>query len=280
MKALKITYAGIFTLLIILSCREYVENDFPEYPEMLVVNSILIADSPIKVHVSKSHNMDTSKLQYIDDASIEIFENGELVDQLSYDSNGVYSSDWIVKAGDVYKCLVQVPGYSTIQCIDTVPEHSEFIDIQHIAFAGKSGDGSSYSSISFSFPVDREHTSFYEAKLYVQGGGGNQLTKLIDPLILSTGLPKPVFTDELVQEDSYTMTLYYHNSALRPVLLELRTLSKGYYNYLVSTYLYQQGRYPGFTGGVVPTSQLYSNIEGGLGIYASYSSISSDTIIP
>ncbi|MBK9388775.1 MAG: DUF4249 family protein [Bacteroidetes bacterium] len=67
---------------------------------------------------------------------------------------------------------------------------------------------------------------------------------------------------------------------LYPVILELRSVSQNYYRFVKQKYLYELGRYPEFMAASTTAFPLYSNINGGYGIFAGYSLVKSDTIYP
>ncbi len=61
-------------------------------------------------------------------------------------------------------------------------------------------------------------------------------------------------------------------------VLELRTISVEYYQYMQSLKLYEDGRFPAFDIGSTAPYNLYSNVENGYGIFAAYASTFSDTL--
>jgi hypothetical protein len=64
------------------------------------------------------------------------------------------------------------------------------------------------------------------------------------------------------------------------MVIELRTVSKEYYQFTRQKYLYETGRFPQFGIGANIAFPLYSNVKDGFGIVAGYSSFVSDTIYP
>ncbi|MBP5590217.1 MAG: DUF4249 family protein, partial [Bacteroidales bacterium] len=79
-------------------------------------------------------------------------------------------------------------------------------------------------------------------------------------------------SDINIKGDSYEMTLNFYGSDYTDISMELRSLSKDLYKYLRSSYLYEMSRYPYDFLSVEPGYNLYSNIDGGYGIFAGYSS--------
>jgi len=56
------------------------------------------------------------------------------------------------------------------------------------------------------------------------------------------------------------------------VIVELRHVSNAYYRFKKSFYFYKDARYADFVNGLPIAYPLYSNVENGYGILASYSS--------
>jgi hypothetical protein len=101
-----------------------------------------------------------------------------------------------------------------------------------------------------------------------------------------------IFSNRLISDNQYTMKVNYTTGShsqidngpwitnLDPFVIELRSVSKEYYQYNRQKYLYETGRFPEFGIGANIAFPLFSNVEGGYGIVASYSSFVSDTIYP
>jgi len=185
---------------------------------------------------------------------------------------------------------VEIPGFAMVGCTDSIPLPTTYTEIRHVDIAGKDEEGASYSAIVFTFNDNQEQINYYEAKI-IMGRAYSYLIYISDPALLNEGLPIAVFSDELIQNGTYTMTINYYNSnypdepsggfsKMLPMVLELRSISYDYYRYVKDLYLYETGRYPAIVGGVVTPFQLHSNVKNGLGIFAGYSRVVSDTIFP
>jgi len=224
-----------FIVLALMSCRELVQDEFPDFTPVPTVNSILIADSTIKIHVSLAAKLDSIPLKNVDQAEVQLFVDGTFKETLAPRGNGMYTSSCRVEPGKSYQCKVNIAGYDTVTCTDSLPLPASLLQIEHIRLA--------------------------------------------------------LFSNEQIEGDSYTMVINYTTghygcqndiceTQLFPFVLELRSISYNYYQYLKQLYLYNTGRYPDFTGGVVSTFPLHSNVQNGYGIFAGYSSVVSDLINP
>lgn len=286
----KILYS-IFILVNILSCRKLVEEEFSSFSSAPVVNSTIVADSIPSIHLSTAEMLGDEQLPVISDVSIFLFEDGNLFDTLDYYTNGFYRGHAELKQGKTYTAEIELPGINkTLVCADSIPIAEPILEYEHISIAGNDQEGSNYSAIKVSFPNDISRISYHELVIFMRDYKVDPIF-IHDPVLLDEGLPIAVFSNESIQEDTYTMTINYYNEyvqnpqnqdniTLQPIIIEFRTISYDYYQYLKSYYLYYQGRYPNIVGGVVTVYPLHTNIDEGYGIFAGYSSVSTDTIYP
>jgi len=285
----------LVSLFIFTSCRKLVQDEFPNFEPVPCINSILVAGKPIKVHISLATKLDKTQLEIIDNAQVQLYIDGQFAEILNYEGEGIYVSTTISEPLINYNCQVSIPDFETIECNASIPEAQPILDIVHINNAGVDEEGLTYPAVQFSFPNNPDETTYYEAKIifpdddyYSEG----QIIYISDPVLLNEGLPMAVFSNELIETDTYTMTINYysgHSSStidgvlhtmLDPFILELRTVSYDYYTYVKQQYLYETGRYPDIVGGVITPFPLHSNIEDAYGIFAGYSVVKSDTIFP
>lgn len=285
-----------FLTLLLCGCRQLVQDDFPDFPHRLVINSILKVDEPVQLHISLTGSIDTSRLALVENATVDLYVNESHAERMSYEGDGRYVSTHMVLPGTEYRCEINIPGYETVSCSQFIPETTSFFDVIHINEAGKDEEGYAYPAITFSFRNDPATIRYYEVIIRLQEDGSERLGQIdhtTDPVLLKEGLPVTVFSSEGIEDSIYTLTLNYDTRSyglrsrngplymkLFPLILEFRSVSFDYYQYIRQRYLYETGRYPDFTAGVVPAASLYSNIENGYGIFAGYSLVETDTIYP
>ncbi len=124
---------ALLTILVtIISCRELVSDEFSDFETKPVVNSLLIADSTLKVHLSYTGDIDSNKLEFVTNAEIELFVNDDYVEKLDYCNNGTYCSSFAITPGNTYQCRIDIPGYETIFCADSVPVPTGITGYKHI----------------------------------------------------------------------------------------------------------------------------------------------------
>lgn len=285
----------LFTLLLLSSCRKLVQSDFPDFKQVPTVNSFLKADSLLKVHISLASKLDTNELKGLDNAQVQLYVNDMFKELLISTGNGVFTSTTYVEPLRKYECKVDIPGYETVSCINSIPKPSHLRDIIHVSVAGKDQEGMTYPAVKFTFSNNPAEKLYYEARIRLIKYGSEQIPdmyNIVDPVLLNEGLPLSVFSNELISDTVYTMTINYITGSagssnggpitttLYPFILEVRSVSYDYYQFARQKYLYDTGRFPEFGLSSNQAFQLYSNVQNGYGIFAGYSSVISDTITP
>lgn len=281
--------------IFLLSCRDLVQDEFDEFKPVPVVNSILVADSAMKIHVSLAGTLDSNRLVLVENAEISLYVDGVFREKPQYSGEGIYLSSFPVEKSKSYYCEVSVPGYATVSCADSIPGGISVTGIRHIDKAGKNEEGWTYPAIEFTFTNNPGEIRFYEVVIKLVSSHwlrNADLEKITDPVLLDEGLPIALFSNESIEGSTYTMRLNYFTGSggsvgggpfettLFPVILEVRSVSRNYYLFTRQKFLYEKGRYPEFN--IIPAAAypLFSNITGGYGIFAGYCSMQSDTIFP
>lgn len=281
--------------LVLGSCRELVQDQFSDFQPVPTVNSILVAGDLLKVHVSLAGKLDSNRLAVADNAAVLLYVNEEYKETLTYTDEGIYSSTIVVQPLKTYRCDVSIPGYQTVSCSEALPKPSIISNIVHINKAGKDEEGMTYPAITFTFNNNPAEKLYFEVIIRLIQSGHELaagLETIVDPVILNEGLQIALFSNDLIRDSIYTATINYTTGSygsingepihtdLFPLILELRSVSYNYYQYVRQLYLYEEGRYPEFLAVSIPASSLYTNIKGGFGIFAGYSFVQSVKIDP
>ena len=289
--------------LLTSSCQTLVTDDFPDFEKAPTVNSILVAGKPLSVHFSLTGGLDSMPLPTVSNAVVDLYIDGEFAEKLENTGEGTYSSSTLVEAGKEYKCNVIIPGYDTVVYSQTLPEASRILNVEHINIAGRNEEGVSYPAIKVTFKNSLSELTYFEVvikcfSIYRPWGSdivqveevSTWLQSIVDPVLLNEGLPIALFSNEMIEDSIYTMTINYETggaesingswyASLYPFIVELRSVTYDYYRYQKQYYLYAEGKDADFmeTATAMP---LYSNIENGYGIFAGYSVFATDTITP
>ncbi len=116
----------IFLLILsisVISCMEVLEIELEPEDKKLVMNSLISPDSLIKVNLSKSINSldGDAFIKFIDDAEVKLYENGQFIENLNYDSCGYYVSSQKPDLNKEYKVIATHENYPEIEAQTIIP---------------------------------------------------------------------------------------------------------------------------------------------------------------
>jgi len=114
----------IFSISIILfSCSEPIDLVVNEKDKKIVLNSIIVSDSIIRVHLSKSLGIlePDSSTSYIEGAQIELYENDIFMENLVYDTSGYYISTIFPELNNTYKLIANYDNLQEIEAQTSIP---------------------------------------------------------------------------------------------------------------------------------------------------------------
>lgn len=290
-----IVFLICFSIVFLSSCREVVQDQFPEIIQTPVVNSILKADSTLVINLSYSASLNFGKIEYIKNATIRFFVDDNFEETVSNSEDGMYISNITVESGKKYNCEIDIPGYEMITCEARIPQPAKIIDITHKNLAYTDPEGTIFPAVVLTFENNINKSEYFEVVIKTlqtnwEGEQRNAYAWLVgidDPLIINEGLPIAVFSNELITDSIYTMSLNYstggsswNTADTHPYIVELHSINYDYYKYLKQLYLFKQAVNSDNLTGSTPPVQIYSNVENGYGIFAGYSNYISDTIFP
>ncbi|MDD3567547.1 MAG: DUF4249 family protein [Bacteroidales bacterium] len=279
------------------SCYKKLDWNPPEFEKKPVVNGIIKSGSLVSIMVSTAVKFTAKPTPAVDNAEVLLYVNNEYAETLEYIGDGLYQSQLIAQEGREYRCEVTIPGYPTATCSTRIPKHQNIVKFEHINMAGVDEEGLTYPAVKVTFDNLPDTPVYYEVVIRLFEGedykGIADPFYIVDPVLLNEGLPMTVFSNELIEGSTYTMTINYttgsasnHNNAgwvtnLFPVQVELRTICHSYYKFIKQQYLYELATSePLLSVGVTGTYNLYSNVQHGYGILTGYSSVKSEIIDP
>ncbi len=275
------------------SCIKVVDIDVDEIPTLLVVNCLFTENQPFRVNVSRLASYPDLGDRNIEDATVTLFENDNLMGELIYTGEGIYTNPSLVPVrGNIYSINVEASGYPIATASDSLPWKVNIDDCNYKLEAGKDYEGDNYDEISVLFS-DNTESSYYSIQVYneyekeVYDEKWDILKKEVvwspidlftsDPVIVAEGVAKSdysdyfVFNDVLFANGKYRLSIKFYsqfNSGKKfKVVLESGT--ENYFQYrkrLIKhdSYSYQDPFKP---YSPVP---LFSNLENGLGIFAGF----------
>lgn len=269
-------YLVLLSLLMVLAaCEEMVSDvDVPETQPKLVVNSFITPDSPytsICVYKSRplysSYDNDTTKFPVVKDATITISNADTSVNipyDVEYDIYRISKSDFPIIAGNTYTLNVTTPSGYSVNAICTVPIVLP-PQIENITIDSSLEYELYKCHANFRF-LDIEGTEQYycvtASKVSYQTG---DFDPYIDELRFNRG--DSYFSNKNKEGQYFSfVTDDYYTYQEEPVKLifTIAVIDKNYY-------YYHKGLSDSDEGNpFAEPTPLFSNINGGLGIFAAY----------
>jgi len=283
----------IFSFIILfttcLSCKKVIDIELPDTAPKIVVNSFFTDSSRIKVHLSKSIGILEGTAPDIPNASVVVKRNGVIIDTM-YLESGFYYSHILAERNNHYTLEVSAPGMDSVFCEDIIPEKAVLQSYVCNDSVLIDEDGRAISELNLDFQ-DLSGPSFYEIKLETydvihNNSWGVWFEKNSDPIITSTGLldynPSTIiFTDKLFDGKHCSVKIYFVSDDWSDFSLKIsfRSVSESYYKYKAKQFAYLFSLQNDIFSGMSEPVNLYSNITGGYGIFAGYSSDEKDIIV-
>jgi len=265
-------------------CETVVEVDLPPYSPQIVINRFFSPSNVFTVNVSQSLSiLDDDYLEYIDNAVVELYENGSQLGTMSYIGNGDYTLNSTAKAGNNYTLVVYASGYESITASDTVPYAVPIISLSLNDSAGVSQFGDEYAEVTITFTDPKTTKNYYHVEVYEYNSfsGWEEVVYITstDPGVTSNVYDSGILlSDALFDGNTHSLKInfdnYYLNSSNADLYVRLHSTSKAYYFYRKTLLLHQQNKNNPFAEPV----QVYNNVENGLGIFACYNT--HEEIIP
>lgn len=260
-------------IFLIQSCSKEVELDLSVDSPKLVLNCLLTPQKPVSVNLSSSSSVLETIFPEIEDAQITLFENGQFVANLTHVSEGDYQTDFKPKAGMIYTITAEAAGFKPVTAMDSMPLHRPVIYDYSFNYPGKVVGESIYGRITIRISdQEPEKINYYEITFssFENFCASNDVVTVND---CDPPYPRTIlFTDRSFSGKTINFILYVNKDELPE--MEVRSVSCNYYTYKKAWYTHVYTQAWGmetiddlFKG--EPT-MMFSNIENGYGIFASY----------
>lgn len=244
------------------ACYRDVSLDFPQASTQLVASCLYQDGQPWTVYVSTTRSIADTSICCIDStAVVKIWSAGMQVDVARPIGNGFYRTDSVARQGRPYVLKVEVAGFSQLVAQDTLP----------VAVKPDSSVWYYASDLAYLYFTDPLTIKNYYQFPFLGGGGS------YDP-ILEGDFNLGVASDAAISGKNYTYQ-YLKKRAKGIDTIRFKyysyfnSLSYNYFKYVISLHSHQATLNPywlDFSSTAAPTN-LFSNIQGGLGIFAGYS---------
>jgi hypothetical protein len=285
----------VIACIFLASCELVKEVDVDSGPSKLVVNSVLMADSAWALSVTRTvHILDRQYFYNPEQVSFKVMSRaGEEVgfEEFVYPGGQLeYRGLQTPVAGETYTIEVSAPGFASVQSTATVPSRVElvfaFLDSANMIPYNYDNAGSIPVEFTFQDPPGRGDYYIPEFVFEYESGRYNPDTQQYEryPYWRSLSMTENVKTGGLsLEEPVRAISDEFFDGELRTVRLHINKdfwssnepktygwkfylthISEDYYKFLLSSEVQRE------TDGnpLAQPVQVFSNIEGGLGIFA------------
>ncbi len=286
-------YYIIFLCLLCSSCREFVQDEFPDFENAVTVNALIGAGDTVKVYLAYTDELNGNPLEIIENAVISMSNQNLVTNNFTHQGNGLYVSDYVAQVNDTFNLTVIVSGEDTVTSSCVVPKPIEIIDADVEPYGCVNDEG---VAIPLTYVKIRNNfdNAFYGVvyfKSYVKEPRisedlNNPGAYIIDTVFVLNSDYKAIGTidninelGEFLEKEIEVFKLFDSNRIISVAFqFKLRTVDYNYYSYLNSIDAFEVSRYTDFSNSYVVPSNLFSNIENGYGIMGAFSEFETDTI--
>ncbi len=273
--------------LFMIACQKEIKLPPSKIPQKVVVNCLFSPAKPWDVFVSLSTDAANSVPPIVENATVTILKEGQFWETLTYKANGEYIGSSFPQANHHYSIEVKVPNFETVTATDSVPSAVKIQDAFFTARKVTNTEGTPLfqQTILFKDPLLEQNFyqiygafdyylvtdiwgvfyPFYNVSSYCLSDEAVK-GQTISFVTTTTITERPaVFTDSI----SGTRTIY------------LYSLSPTHFKFVKTGHIQTVNNFEGIdTWGsalaITEPQNIYSNIQGGLGIFAAYNS---DTMV-
>lgn len=294
--------AILFWIIGLVGCEpQDVQIDLPQRDSRLVVGSLFSEQREFSLYLRSTENILEGYKGIVPQAEILLYEDGAIKDTLDYDS-GAYRSEVFPQRGRNYAISIDVEEFENVMATSFIPKEPVILSTSKIDSIYTRDE---YIVDQFNITIQdnpNEH-NFYgmSQEFLVFDEFGQEVDKvrvaydevINDPVLQDEGLldAEPnflVFDDRHFDGEAYKMQInhlslwsgfYTRNAGKKIVLITyFRAITEDHYNYLRSLVLHEESKYSDIWEGSGEPVQLFTNIEGGYGIFTGYSQVI-DTIV-
>jgi hypothetical protein len=264
-----ILYISVFLLLLVGSCEQEARNvEYPEFLPKVVISAYFSPDKTVqKVYIGSNTNLYGNRMPYnYGSATVRLINNG--VETILGSSQAGFFLPSRVKEGETYTLRVETSTGLKAEASCTVPPRRDLnigVDTMRI-----------YPDHSFNQQFLPFPSSFLNADIYITDPAGeeNYYMFIGEQITFRNGQPyiypsyfRPVFSDkgrdgQRFRVHSTSLMTYTDSVFLKIYILNTDRI---FYDFYKSAENYSDGEDP-FT----EASPVFSNVTGGLGIFASY----------
>lgn len=279
------------TMLFLSACSEdffeqTVEIDLPEHiPQLAITSQMAASDSAVWLYLTQSQGiLENGQPDYIEDATVELFKNGELWQTLPYVDDRFYANELNEAIGQepaTYQFRVSATGFPDLEASQVMPSAVPIINATYEPEGALDLDGERVDEINIEFEDIGGEDNYYQISVYVESEfwSNNVYLTPLDPIAEELS-GKQFLKDDSFDGKKYTWRVGMYPYELSPgedqeIVVRLQSISRDKYFYERSVSLASEANDNPFAEPVI----VYSNVTDGLGVF-SLSSISEVVIEP
>jgi hypothetical protein len=289
----------LFSLLLVLGCIKEVNIEPLHHSRKIVINSLFQPDSIMLIHVSLSSIFNNTP-QDIENAIIDLYKNDILLNPPVHKGGGWYNTFHYPAESVHYRVVVKVTGHDSVWAETTVPGFPHFTQMPVCKKIGSmviDGDKKIVYDTHLSFLDVLAASNFYEV-YFGKNNIGFKIHDQTDPSLLMDSdldlfpeIPSLIFSDVLFAEQEKQLIINGLGSVfdfsdefpflepeIKPFNIVFHSVSKEYFDFRKRSnrHYFLQNTYSHyddpiellFKGNPI---EMYSNVNGGLGVFAAYS---------
>lgn len=288
MKQHKYILGLLFILTIVLSsCEKDINIPIPEASPVIVVNGVFRVGKPLGVSISKSQPIkDVSRIKTISNAKVQLFEDGNLIEELALSQNGFYIGQKQTQAEKRYSIEVSAPGLTAVTAenqlsvptiidevlLDTVTNKEGFNQTRAIIrFTDNGGTKNWYNLKCYTKARKPDTTDVFEIRevpysaynnivLEDESWSDKQGASFSDDIFNGKKIELSVLLNE------WEFLNWNDRSFELSLIVELRSISEAHYKYNIGYFKWEETSGSPFSESV----QVPTNIRNGLGLFAGY----------
>lgn len=303
---------GFLSLLVVFAfggCTKYIDFEGDNATPRLVINGVMYPDSSIQVTLSNSVGyLSTDGIRRQTNGVLSLYnESGELVEVLQHTGDGIYKGNTVASVGARYRLVAEHPGFEPVEASDVVPVpvpilswDTATVEIENpfntttgleyrFTFADPAGEDNYYmveviqaEEFYINYVLDPESGQFMADTVWLEqpfffNVGMNTSDQVIaseNDSFLGESLTfgdRFFFSDDLFEGSTREFVVRITEPLpTARFVLRLSTLSEAYYRYRVTERRFFDTNGDPFAEPVL----VFSNVEGGLGIFGGVSSSS------
>lgn len=263
--------------MILSSCIKEIDYHTSSIESQVVLNSLIAPNKNFIVHLSRTTSINQVLAKNNNAFLISIYENDSALKSLFTDKAET-PMEIDLKEGSKYRIDVEIEG-KNITAEDSIPKSVEFTVTGFVRDYGINEDGNSYGRFFVNFTDPENEVNYYEIISTIEQKNWATLStiKSNDIVIENEGNKDYypyglLFKDEIFNGKQINLECYFESEEYEKVyIIKFRSVSQNYYLYKKKLMRHLYNKEGSVWTGTGEPVNLYTNVNGGLGIFAAYS---------